>query len=158
MTCKQESALQPSYRRGATAPILAVTLVALMGFLALGIDLGMLVIAKAEAQNAADLAALTACRSLTGDSTSNYNQSTATTNAQNILSYNNILGQTIQSSQLQLTYGSYDYNQTSQTFSANFPPTSGMPTTAVTATVTSNNSPRRLARFWGTISSLLSPA
>lgn len=127
-------------RCGAVVPLLAVTLVALMGVLALGIDLGMLVIAKTEAQDAADLAALTAARTLTGSAANNYNQSTATTNAQNVLSYNTILGQTIRASQLQLTYGSYDYNQSTQTFVANFPPASGMPLTAVTATVTSNNS------------------
>jgi Flp pilus assembly protein TadG len=127
-------------RRAATLPFIAITLIALLGFLALGIDLGMLVIAKAEAQNAADLAALTAARTLNGSATNNYNQSAATTNAQNILTYNTILGQPIQASQLQLTYGSYDYNQTMQTFNANFPPIAGMPTTAVTATVTSNNS------------------
>lgn len=120
-------------------PLLAVTLVALVGFLALAIDLGMLVIAKSQAQNAADLAALTAARTLTGDSTSNYNQSNATTNAQNIANFNNILGQSVQTSQLQLSYGTYDYNQTTQAFTANFPPTSGMPLTAVSTTVTSNN-------------------
>ena len=50
-------------------------------------------------------------------------------------------GQSLQSSQLQLTFGSYDYNQTTQTFHANFPATSGMPETAVAATVTSNSLP-----------------
>ena len=60
----------------------------------------MLAIAKTQAQQAADLAALTAARTLNGNSTSTYNQSAATTNAQNILTYNVILGQSIQSSQL----------------------------------------------------------
>ena len=139
MLSKQSMSVR-SIRRGASLPFLAVALVALMSFMALGIDVGMMVIAKQEAQDAADLAALTAARTLTGSSTDNYNQSSASTNAQNILSYNTIMGQSIQASQLQLTYGSYDYNQTTQTFNANFPPTSGMPTTAVSATVTSNNS------------------
>ncbi|HEY7330491.1 MAG TPA: pilus assembly protein TadG-related protein [Gemmataceae bacterium] len=136
-------------RRGATLPLVALTIVALTGFLGLGIDIGMLVVARGEVQNAADLAALTAARTLTGDSTNNYNQSNATTNAQNILSYNTILGQSIQSSQLQLTYGSYDYDQDAQTFSANFPPTTGKPVTAVTATVTSNNLPTAFGAVFG---------
>jgi Flp pilus assembly protein TadG len=140
MVISRTSRLIHSVRRpGSVLPILAVTLVLLMAFLALAIDIGMLVIAKTQAQNAADLASLTAARTLTGDATSTYNQGPATTNAQNVLTYNTILGQSIQSSQLGLTFGTYDYNQTSQTFSANFPGTSGSPTTAVTATVTVNN-------------------
>jgi hypothetical protein len=119
--------------------MLAVSMAALVGFLALAIDLGMLVIARTQAQNAADLASLTAARTLTGDPTTGYNQNNATTNSQNMVGYNKLLGQSIQSSQLQLTYGTFDYNQNTQTFNANFPGTSGMPLTAVTATITSNN-------------------
>jgi Flp pilus assembly protein TadG len=133
--------VRPVGRRGSVLPLLALTITGLLGFVALSIDIGMLTIAKAQTQNAADLAALTAARSLTGTSTNNYNQSTATSNAQTILGYNKILGQSIQTTQLTtLTYGTYDYNQSSQTFSANFPGTSGMPTTATNATVVSNNS------------------
>jgi Flp pilus assembly protein TadG len=149
MICRQSLVVRSKCRRGASLPFLAVTLVGLMSFLALGIDVGMLMIAKQEAQAAADLAALTAARTLNGDATSNYNQSAATTNAQNILSFNTILGQPIQASQLQLTYGSYDYNQNTQTFNANFPPTSGVPTTAVTASVTSNNMAAGFAAIFG---------
>jgi Flp pilus assembly protein TadG len=148
MFCRQSST-DRTIRRGASLPFLAVTLVALMGFLALGIDVGMMLIAKAEVQNAADLAALTAARTLNGDATNNYNQSAATTNAQNILSYNTILGQPIQASQLQLTYGSYDYDQNTQTFSAHFPPMAGKPVTAVTATVTSNSSSTAFGTIFG---------
>ena len=111
-------------------------MVLMVGFLALAIDLGMLAIAKTQAQQAADVAALTAAAHPERQRSINYNQSAATTNAQNVLTYNPILGQPLQSSQLQLTYGSYDYNQTTQTFNANYPATSGMPETAVTATVT----------------------
>ena len=46
--------------RGIILPLLAIVIVALVGFLALAIDLGMLAIAKTQAQQAADLAALTA--------------------------------------------------------------------------------------------------
>ncbi len=141
--------VRSSCRRGTVLPLLAVTLVALISFVALAVDLGMITIAKAQAQNAADLATLTAARTLSGDPTSNYNQSAATTNAQNILSFNNILGQAIQSSQLQLSYGTYDYNQTTQTFNANFPPTSGMPLTAVSATVVSNNPAAAFSTIFG---------
>ena len=69
------------------------------------------------------------------------------TNAQNVVTYNRILGQSLQSSQLQLTFGSYDYNQTTETFQANFPATSGSPETAVSATVTSNSLPGAFSKI-----------
>ena len=140
---------RPRHRRGTVLPLVALTIVAQLSFLALAIDLGMLAIAKTQVQNAADLAALTAARTSNGDATSTYNQSAATTNAQNALTYNSILGKAIQSSQLQLSYGSYDYNQTTQTFNANFPATSGMPNTAVDATVTSNSLPGGFSKIFG---------
>jgi Putative Flp pilus-assembly TadE/G-like len=138
-----------STRRGMILPILALTMVAMIGFLALAIDLGMMAIAKTQAQQAADLAALAAARTVNGVSSTNYNQTAATTNAQNVLTYNVVLAQPIQSSQLQLTYGSYDYNQSSQTFSANFPATTGMATSAVSATVTANTLPGAFSSYFG---------
>ena len=141
---------QPKKNRpGTILSLMAVTIVGVVAFLALAIDLGMLAIAKTQAQAAADLAALTAARTLNGNPTGTYNQSNATTNAQNILTYNNILGQSIVSSQLTLTYGTYDYSQTTQSFSANFPGTAGAPTTAVTATVTSTNMPSAFSKIFG---------
>jgi Flp pilus assembly protein TadG len=136
-------------RRGTILPLLALTIVGLVAFLALSIDVGMLVVAKAQAQQAVDLAALTAARTLNGNAGDNYNEAAATTNAQNILTYNVILGQSIQPSQLQLTYGSYDYNQNTQTFNANFPPTTGAPCTAVAATLTATNSPSAFSTIFG---------
>src|ERR1700730_11007414 len=91
---------RPEGRRGTIVALLALTMVALVGFLGLAIDLGMLAIAKTQAQNAADVAALTAARTLNGNPSGTYNNASATTNAQNILTFNYILGQTIQSSQL----------------------------------------------------------
>jgi Flp pilus assembly protein TadG len=149
MMSRQFSVDESERRRASVLPILAISLVALVSFVALAVDVGMLVISRAQVQNAADLAALTAARSLDGSATNNYNQTDATTNAQNILSYNKILGQAIQNTQLQLSYGSYDYNQTSQTFNANFPATSGMPLTAVTSIVTSNNSATAFSSIFG---------
>jgi Flp pilus assembly protein TadG len=136
-------------RRGTILPMLAVTMVALVSFMALAIDVGMIAIAKTQTQHAADLAALTATRTVNGDSSNSYNQKAATSNAQAILGYNNVLGQSIGSSQLSLTYGSYDYDQTSQSFSAHFPALSGSPATAVSATVTSGNSQKAFSSVFG---------
>ncbi len=131
---------RPACRRGTVLPLVVLTMTVLLGFLALAIDLGMLAIAKTQVQQAADLVALTAARTLNGNASVNYNQTAATTNAQNVLSYNIVLGHTIQASQLTpLSYGSYDYNQGTQSFSPSFPPKSGSPTTATSATVTSSN-------------------
>ncbi len=51
-------------RPGSILPMLAVCLVAVFSFVALAIDLGMLMIARTESQNAADAAALSATRVL----------------------------------------------------------------------------------------------
>ncbi|MEW6387493.1 MAG: pilus assembly protein TadG-related protein [Thermodesulfobacteriota bacterium] len=50
--------------KGAITPILAVGMVAMLGILALGIDLGQLFLAKGELQNIADAAALAGARKL----------------------------------------------------------------------------------------------
>ncbi len=136
-------------RRGTVLPLVILTIVAQLAFLALAIDLGLVAIAKTQVQQAADLVSLTAARSLNGVAASNYNQNAATTNANNILSYNYILGKPIAASQLQLTFGSYDYNQSSQTFSASFPGLNGSPTTAITATITAGTFPAAFSSILG---------
>src|SRR5262245_42422686 len=54
-------------RRGTILPLLAVTCFALFGFIALAVDLGMMMVARSECQNAADTAALTGARILDND-------------------------------------------------------------------------------------------
>ncbi len=137
-------------RQGTVVSLLAITIVGLIAFLGLAIDLGMLAIAKTQAQQAADLAALTAARTVNGDSTTTYNNAAATTNAQNILTFNQILGQAVNPTHaLTISYGSYDYNQSTQLFVANFPPTAGAPYTAVAATVTTTSLPGEFSKIFG---------
>ncbi len=138
-----------SARRGTVLPALAMTIVLMIAFLALAIDIGMVAIAKTQTQQVTDLIALTAARTLNGNPSISYNQTAATTNAQNLLSYNTVLGQTISASNLTLTFGSYSYSQTTQAFSATFPPISGQPVTAVSASLTSSGSPAAFSRIWG---------
>ena len=140
----------PRRRAGTILPKLALLMVVLVSFLSLAVDLGMLAIAKAQTQQAADLAALTAARTVNGLPSNNYNLAAATTNAQNVLTYNVVLGQALKPSQLNLTYGSYDYSQTSQTFGPNFPALSGSAPTAVNASVTSSTLPAAFSRVFGT--------
>jgi Flp pilus assembly protein TadG len=149
MSTTQRSGRRPASRPGTIAALVALTMVALIGFLGLAIDIGMIAIAKTQTQQAADLAALTAARTLNGDSTNTYNKSQATTNAQNVIGYNKILGSTFQTSQLTLTYGSYDYNQTTQLFAANYPATAGQPYTAVSSSVTATNLQGAFGKIFG---------
>src|SRR5271157_179553 len=142
-------------RRGTVLPLVILTIVAQIAFLALAVDLGLTAIAKTQVQQAADLVALAATRSLNGSAAAGFNQSTATNNAQNILSYNYVLGKSVQPSQLSMSFGSYDYSQTTQTFSANYPPLTGSPTSAVSATITTSSLP---AAFGSILKSQFLPA
>ncbi|MFO0809446.1 MAG: pilus assembly protein TadG-related protein [Gemmataceae bacterium] len=76
--------LNTTRRQGTILPFLAVTVVALFGLIALGIDVGLMSVARTEAQDIADLAALAGTRQFNGDTTngSNLNNwSTATSTA-----------------------------------------------------------------------------
>jgi len=107
-------------RRGTILPLLAVSLAALFGCVALAIDVGRLAVAKAQCQNAADLAAIAGVRTLSTGSAANL--TAATTNAQNAAVANPILGQTLAASEIAVTHGAYHYNSSSQTFAPQFPP------------------------------------
>src|SRR5712672_4834451 len=61
-------------RRGAVLPLVAICTVALMGMLALAIDIGMVAIARSQAQNAADSAAMAGARTINGSATYNLSQ------------------------------------------------------------------------------------
>jgi uncharacterized membrane protein len=58
-------------RAGAVLPLVTVCLVALLGFVALAIDVGLMAVARTQAQSAADVAALAGARTLDGKSASN---------------------------------------------------------------------------------------
>lgn len=62
----QRNGYVPHHERGAVAVIVALSLVVLVGFVGLALDLGKLFVAKTELQNSADACALAAARELTG--------------------------------------------------------------------------------------------
>src|SRR5262249_29138785 len=62
-------------RRGAVLPLVAICTVAMIGMVALAIDLGMVAVARTQCQNAADSAAMCGARTINGNSTGNYNLS-----------------------------------------------------------------------------------
>jgi Flp pilus assembly protein TadG len=129
-------------RRGAIVPLTALCLTILLGFVALALDLGLLMTARNQCQNAADSAAMAGARTLTGDPTTNNNYNNATPNANAAAAANNILNTPINPpTQVVITVGDYYYDTTSSSFKVN--PTSrqsGDNWTLVQATVTSQQS------------------
>jgi Flp pilus assembly protein TadG len=107
-------------RRGTIIAYLAVSIVVLIAFCALAIDLGMLMIARTQAQNAADAAAFAGARSLSGGADAN--TSGATTNGQAAANANLVLGKAVPTANVAMTLGAYHYDYTTETFSPQFPP------------------------------------
>src|SRR5689334_15378524 len=86
---------------------------------ALGVDLGMLAVARTQCQNAADLAALAGTRQLNGDVADN-NRPAAQTFAGTMAKNNSVMSTPLVDSQVTVTTGVYRYNSTSQIFTADF--------------------------------------
>jgi hypothetical protein len=107
-------------RRGALLPLVALSLIALLGFVALAIDIGMLLVAKTQVQNVADAAAMTGARTI--DGSSNGNTAVATTNAQQTGAENLVLGTAVAASDMTITHGAYHYDPTQRLFIPQFPP------------------------------------
>ncbi len=107
-------------RRGAVLPLVAISLIALLGFVALAIDIGMLLVAKTQAQNTADTAAMTAARTI--DGSPNSNLPAATANAQNVAAKNPVLGVPVVPAEMTITYGAYHYDPAQQLFYPQMPP------------------------------------
>src|SRR5262245_54504158 len=101
-------------RAGSVLPLVVIGLVGLIGFVALAIDVGLIVAAKNQAQNAADVAAMTAARSL--DGTPGSNLANALANGKAAAKQNSILSQPVQDSEVEITFGYYYYDQNNQTF------------------------------------------
>jgi Flp pilus assembly protein TadG len=111
---------RPQRLRGAILPLTAISIIGLCGFLALSIDLGMLAVARAQVQDAADAAAVCGARSLIGSQTNYVANSTASAIAQ--ATRNTILGTNINPAEVSVLQGNYHYNYTTQKFSPEFPP------------------------------------
>lgn len=115
-----------------------ITLITLFTFLALAIDLGMIAIARTQCQAAADAAAMAGTRTLNGISSTNNNYANVTPQATSAAEGNSILGNAVQSSQVTINIGRYQYNTSTQQFEGDIPGTSGTNYTLVQAQVTAN--------------------
>ncbi|QEH35991.1 hypothetical protein OJF2_45490 [Aquisphaera giovannonii] len=109
---------KPRGRRGTIIPFVAIGLVAMMSFCALAIDVGMLAVARTEAQAVADSAALVGARTLNGSAASNNNYSAAGPAAVATAANGTILGKSVQASQVQTTIGKYYYDTIKSKFVA----------------------------------------
>ncbi len=124
-------------RRGTVLVLFVVGLVPIVGFMAFAIDVGMMTVSQTQLRDAADATALAGCRALNGDTSNNNNYAGVAPAAQTALTNNEVLGTTLNTSQLTLNIGRYSYNQSSQQFEGNFPGGSGN-WNMVQATVTAN--------------------
>ena len=123
-------------RRGTILPLFALLLVAICGFVAFAVDLGLIALARTQCQNAADAAALAGARSINGTSTANL--TAATSNAQAAAEANSVISQAVQVSQVTILNGTYHYDQSSMTFAAAFPPVAPDNYNLTKATVTAS--------------------
>ena len=109
---------RPEERKGTIVPLLALTMMGLLGMVALSIDLGLIAIARNQCQNAADVSALAGVRVLTGDTTTNNNYAGVVPAIDQVIVTNSVLGQTFQTSQVQTVIGKYYYDTTQGQFLA----------------------------------------
>ena len=142
-------------RRGAVLVLFAISLTAIMAFMALAIDLGMLAVARTQCQDAADAAAMAGARTLNGVTSggANNNYSNASPNAITAATANSILGKSLTSSQVTIQIGRYTYVTADQQFEGQFPGPSGQNWTMVQAQIAANISSQlpfsRLFNFTG---------
>src|SRR5262249_24504839 len=123
-------------RRGSIMPLLAVGLVGLFGFVALAIDLGMIMVARNQCQEAADSAAMAGARTLNGDPTTNNNSANAMTAATNAAAANQILSKQVPAAGVNVSVGSYTYDPTQSLFVVKIPKDPNDNSNLLQATVT----------------------
>jgi uncharacterized membrane protein len=123
-------------RRGSIMPFMVITLVSLAALVALAVDVGMIIVARTQCQNAADLAAMAGARTLNGDAASNNNYSQAIVNAVSSAEANTVLGQAIQRNQVLVQVGSYSYDAVAQKFYTAIPKAAEDNNSLVNTTVT----------------------
>ena len=138
-------------RRGAVLVLLMVMLVALLTFVALAVDLGMLAVARTQCQDAADAAATAGTRTLNGTAGNNY--SNASPSAIAAATANSVLSKPVASNQVALQIGRYTYVSANQRFEGQFPGTTGnwsMVKATVNADVSNNMAFSKVFNFAGT--------
>ncbi len=93
-----------SQRRGVVLALFVISLVMIMAFMALSIDLGLMALARTQCQNASDVAAMSGARTLNGSTSNNNNYSNVSPNAITAIGTNTVLGKTLSSSAIEPEY------------------------------------------------------
>lgn len=161
-------------RPGSILPLTVLLLLVFFAFVALSIDIGLMVLARNQCQNAADAGAVAGVRSLNGDTTNNYNLSGAPKQAVAAVIANSVLskpiggdpnsitssqgGATATSGNVTIQIGSYAYYYSDDTpapasegFQLDFPRQRDTdPWSAVRAVVSLPDNPTWFARVLGT--------
>ncbi|SIO31616.1 Putative Flp pilus-assembly TadE/G-like [Singulisphaera sp. GP187] len=125
-----------SESRGLILPMVAVAMVALLGFIALAIDIGMIAVARTQSQNAADTAAMAGARALNGNTSGGYNETSAKSTAINAATASTIQANGVPKSQVDVKIGSYTYDYYQSKFVANIPTLSTDTPNLVKSTIT----------------------
>ena len=115
--------------------LVLVSLIALLTFVALAIDLGMIAVARTQCQDAADAAAMAGARTLNGMSATNNNFSSAEPNAVQVATSNTVLSRQVQSGDVAIDVGRYVYVRDEERFEGVFPGPSNENWSMVRATV-----------------------
>ncbi|GIW80294.1 MAG: hypothetical protein KatS3mg105_2101 [Gemmatales bacterium] len=122
-------------RAGAVVPLVAISMVGLLGCVALAIDLGLLALARQQAQHAADVGAMAGARTLNGDVANNNNFSNVLPEAKAAIKENLILTNTINDSDIDIQIGSYTYDENTEKFTKQIPKNANDNYSLVQATV-----------------------
>ncbi len=93
--------------RGASAVIIVLCLVVLLGFVALAVDTGYMYTVRGQAQTAADAAALAAVRALQNCNAGSQDRAAAVTAAQNVTVLNKVDGASLALDAADITFGRY---------------------------------------------------
>ncbi len=110
-------------RPGSVLPTLGVCLIALFGFVALAVDLGMLAVSRTQCQNAADVAALVGARNLNNqENTTDTNRTAAIDAARSAAKANPHLSRYVIDGEIaSVTPGQFKYDSSTQRFKVSYP-------------------------------------
>src|SRR6185436_7243180 len=108
-------------RAGSILPMVVISLVALLGFVALAIDVGMLMVSKTECQLAADDAAMAGARTLNGDVAANNNKAAAGPKVIEAATACTVLSKPVEAGKVSYEVGYYAYDRTTKKFAALLP-------------------------------------
>src|SRR6476660_6693145 len=139
-------------RTASILPLLVISIIALMGMIALAVDIGLVAAARTQAQDVADLSAMAGARMLNGDASnaSNLNNvTTAVSTAKTAAANNSILGKAVTQSMISTTTGIYTYDGTLKRFLASFPGSPGSNAWSVMDVVVNTTQPTYFGRVFG---------